>query len=65
MAASWTVTGQAADQFEFDGSGNPVTGYRVSFLTGGGNRGSVFVPQDHYNAGHVRTLVAALATRMD
>jgi len=65
MAASWTITGQAPDQFEFDGAGNPVSGYRVSFLTGNGNKGSVFVPEVHYEAATVRRLVAAQANRMD
>lgn len=65
MAATWTVTGQASDQFEVDGAGNPVSGYRVSFLTGAGNRGSVFVPEDHYSPATVRTLIQARANLMD
>lgn len=65
MAATWHVTGQAADQYEVDGAGNPVTGYRVSFLTGEGNRGSVFVPNDHYKEATVKTLIQAAANTMD
>ncbi len=65
MAASWKITGQAPDQFEFDGAGNPVTGFRVSFLTGAGNKGSVFIPETHYSAAAARTMVTALANKMD
>lgn len=65
MAASWQVTGQAADQYETDGAGNPVTGYRVSFITGAGNRGSVFVPNDQYKPETVKTLIQAQANTMD
>lgn len=65
MAATWHVTGQAADQYEVDGAGNPVTGYVVSFLTGGGNRGNVFVPKDQYKEATIRTLIQAAANTMD
>lgn len=65
MAATWHVTGQAADQYEVDGAGNPVTGYVVSFLTGEGNRGSVFVPKDQYRQATVKTLIQAAANIMD
>lgn len=65
MAATWHVTSQAADQYEFDGAGNPIIGYRVSFVTGGGNRGSVFVPNDQYKAETVKTLIQAQANTMD
>lgn len=65
MASTWQVTGQAADQFTFDGAGNPVSGYRVSFITGAGQKGSVFVPEEHYTPDKVRTLIAAQAARMD
>ena len=66
MAATWQVTGQNADQFETDGSGNPVTGYRVNFVTGNGNRGSVFVPADRYHdVKGTRVLIQAQANLMD
>lgn len=65
MAATWHVTGQVADQYEVDGAGNPVTGYRVSFLTGNGNRGSVFVPNDQYKEATIRTLIQGQANTMD
>lgn len=66
MAASWNITGQNADQFEFDGAGNPVTGYRVNFVTGQGNRGSVFIPADRYHdVAGTRKLIQAQANTMD
>lgn len=65
MAATWHVTGQAADQYEVDGAGNPITGYAVSFITGNGNRGSVFVPKDQYREATVKTLIQAQANTMD
>ncbi len=65
MAATWNVTADTPDQYEFDGAGNPVIGHRVSFITGQGNRGSVFVPQDHYNPAAVRTLIVKAAVIAD
>lgn len=63
--ASWQVTGDTPDQYDFDGAGNPVLGHRVAFITGAGHRGSVFVPQDHYNAQYVRTQIARQAAIAD
>lgn len=66
MAATWHVTGQNADQFEWDGAGNPVTGYRVSFVTGNGNRGSVFIPVDKYtDVKGTRAVIQQQANLMD
>ena len=65
MASSWTVTGQAPDQYEFDGAGNPVSGYRVSFITGMGQKGSVFVPEAQYRPEAVKTLIEKQASLMD
>lgn len=66
MAATWHVTGQNADQFEYDGAGNPVTGYRVNFITGNGNRGSVFIPADRYHdVAGTKTAIQGQANLMD
>jgi hypothetical protein len=64
MAATWQVTGQQADQTTFTG-GQPVTGHVVSFITGEGNRDSVFVPDDHYTPAKVKQLIQAQADRVD
>lgn len=65
MATTWRVTADTPDQYDFDSGGSPVLGHRVSFITGLGNRGSVFVPNDHYNPGAVKTLVHAQAVTAD
>lgn len=65
MATTWSVTSDNPDQLEFDGAGNPVSGHRIGFITGAGNRGSVFVADDHYNANAVRALINAQAVRAD
>lgn len=64
MAATWSVTGQQADQTDFVG-GQPVTGHVVQFLTGNGWRGSVFVPDDHYTPAKVKQLIQAAANTAD
>lgn len=61
MAVSWQVTGDTPDTYEFDGAGNPVVGHTVSFITGDGHRGSVFVPNDHYRTDAVKALIEAKA----
>lgn len=65
MASTWRITGQVADQTQILTSGQVVTGHVVFFATGLGNRDSVFVPDDHYNAAAVRTLVQAQADTVD
>lgn len=65
MATTWTVTGDVPDSYDIDGAGNPVLGHRVSFITGNGHRGSVFVAEDHYNPGAVRTLINGKARTVD
>lgn len=65
MAATWSVTGDTADQISFELGPNPVTGHLISFLTGAGHRGSVFVPNEHYNPAAVRRLVQAQANLAD
>lgn len=63
--ASWEVTGDTPDQYDFAAGGNPVLGHVITFITGERNRGSVFVPNDHYSAANVRKLVAAQAKTAD
>lgn len=65
MATTWTVTGDTPDQFEYAGGRDPVPGHYITFSTGEGNRGSVFVPDDHYNTASVRKIVAAKARVVD
>ncbi len=64
MAATWTVTGQLADQSQFI-AGQPVSGHVVSFQTGNGWRDSVFIPDDHYTPAKVKAAIQAAADRAD
>ena len=61
---AWRVTGQV-EYTQVGQTGPPVPGVKVFYITGQGHSGSVFVPQDVYNAAHVRDAVAAAAARMD
>lgn len=66
MAATWTVTRQAADQVTIQTNGDPVTGTRIFFTTGLGNQGSVFIADAQYhNTAAVKTAIAAQANQMD
>lgn len=65
MAVSWTVTGQLDNQYGDVGSGTPVLGHVISFITGDGDRGSVFIPADKYSVANVRAAIAAKATLID
>ena len=63
------VTGwQVQDQVpttELDARSVAVRGYRVHFLTGKGQQGSVFVPENRYTTLNVRAQVAAAAAQLD
>lgn len=65
MSATWTVTGDAPDQFSTTGGSNPVLGHVISFVTGNGNRNTAFVPNDHYNVAGVRAIIQPLADETD
>lgn len=66
MAATWTVTRQAADQVSIESNGDPVTGVRIFFSTGLGNEGSVFITDAQYhNTNAVKQAIQAQATQMD
>ena len=62
---SWEVTSQQSDQVTTDTAGNTVTGVRVYFLTGLGNRGSVLIPNDLYSAANVAEAISIMADRFD
>jgi len=63
-AGSWSVIGQQ-EQVEFDQQGKMQNGVKISFQTGQGHSGTVFVPQAQYNPERVKELVAAKAQLMD
>lgn len=65
MATTWKVTGDLPGQFDFDAAGNPITGHLISFTTGQGSSGQVFIPDVHYNTQYVRTQIHAKAQVAD
>jgi hypothetical protein len=62
---NYTVIRQSPDQYDFTTPGDPVLGTTVYFTTAAGNPGSVFVPNAHYNAATVKTMVSAKAKVID
>lgn len=65
MAGTWQVTGDTPDQYDFDGAGTPIQGHKIAFITGQGHRGSVFVPDDHYNPAYVKAQLVKAAETAD
>lgn len=64
--SGWRVTQQITDQIINTAGGLTQTGVQVYFVTGNGNEGSVFVPNQIYaKTETVRRLVAAAATQLD
>lgn len=63
--AGWTVTSQASDQVKVNDAGQTIIGVQVYFITGEGNRASVFIPDDHYSAKTVQAAIAAKAKIVD
>lgn len=61
----WTVTSQSSDQVQVTPAGQAITGVIVYFTSSEGNHGSVFVPDNHYNAATVRKMVQARANLLD
>lgn len=61
----WQITSQLSDQFENTAAGQTVLGVRVYFITGNGNEGSVFVPQNLYTVRNVQERVRAQAQLLD
>jgi hypothetical protein len=65
-ATSYTVTGQV-ERDQIQSAGPPVRGVQITYQTGKGNTGSVWVPYAQYNQGPdaVAPLILAAAARMD
>lgn len=62
---SWRVTGQVTDYQTLSSANEPITGVLVYFITGAGQRGSVLVPDDHYDPDTVAAMVGARAATLD
>lgn len=65
MAATWTVTGDIPDQYSSTGTGTPVLGHVIQFITGNQNRGTIFVTNDQYTAASVKKAVQLQADTVD
>lgn len=65
MAVSWTVTGQLSNQYSSDSTGTPILGHLIFFITGDGDRDSVWVANDHYNEKSVAAAIHAKAAIVD
>lgn len=65
-ATAYTVTGQV-ERDQIQSAGPPVRGVQITYQTGKGNTGSVWVPYATYNQGPaaVAPLIAQAAARMD
>lgn len=60
----WRVTDQVPTT-EQTPSGRAERGMRVSFMTGKGVSGSVFIPESQYTPDNVRAAIAAQAALID
>lgn len=65
MASTWTVTGDLPDQFSTTGSATPILGHVISFITGAGHRGSIFVSNDQYTTAIVKAAIQTQANEVD
>lgn len=63
--ASWEVVDQVPNQYGPTVGGNPVLGVEVLFITGKGNRSSVWVSNDRYNEANVRAEISKKAAVVD
>ena len=62
--SGWKVTGQQ-EGVQVDATGHVVTGVTVSFLTGHGVTGTVFLPDAQYTPDNVRNAVQAKSAILD
>lgn len=62
--STWQVTGQT-QRIKANAANGVEEGYDVTFTTGQGHTGSVFVPMARYTPDNVRVLIAAQAQLLD
>lgn len=61
----WSIVSQQQQTRAVPGSNGPVPGYMVSFVTGYGTNGSVFIPNPQYTVDNVKAAVAAQVAALD
>lgn len=64
QTSGWTVT-SSQPTTTLDSAGRPIKGYQVTFTTGLGHNGTVFVPDSQYQPDMVRAAVKAQAQIVD
>lgn len=65
MASSWTVTGDQPGQYSTVGTATPVLGHVISFITGLGHRGDIFIPDDQYDPKIIKPALQVKANLVD
>lgn len=65
MAATWVVTEDLPNQYSSPASGTPVLGHVISFQTGKGNLGSVFIPDTQYEPALIKPAIQVKANLVD
>lgn len=63
--SGWKVTNQVTDQIINTPGGNTQTGVQIYYVTGDGNEGSVFTPNQQYKEHVVRQQLEVSATMLD
>lgn len=61
----WRVTTQVQQVQYAPGTTRAVQGWTVSFLTGYGTTGSVFIPTNEYSADNVKAQISAAVAQLD
>lgn len=64
QTSGWTVT-SSTPATNIDSSGRVIKGYQVTFTTGLGHNGTVFVPESQYQPDMVRAAIKAQAVIVD
>lgn len=64
QTSGWTVT-SSIPATNIDSAGRVVKGYQVTFNTGLGHTGTVFIPESQYQPDMVRSAIMAQATIVD
>lgn len=64
QTSGWTVT-SSIPATNIDSAGRVIKGYQVTFTTGLGHTGTVFVPESQYQPDMVRSAIKAQASIVD
>lgn len=65
MRHSYQITGTIPDQTRLGGANNVIVGTLIYFLTGAGNSGVVFIPDNLLSEHHVKETVRAEVRKID